>query len=128
MPILNHNNGNINYEVRGEGDPIVLIHGFALDSRIWEKQVEELSKTNKVITYDLRGFGKSSLPNGKYSHTEDLHELLKELNIQDPKIVGHSFGGEIAVEYALNYPNEVNNLVLISPSLRGVKVNSEWED
>jgi len=127
MPILNHNNGNINYEVRGEGDPIVLIHGFALDSRIWEKQVEELSKTNKVITYDLRGFGKSSLPNGKYSHTEDLHELLKELNIQDPKIVGHSFGGEIAVEYALNYPNEVNNLVLISPSLRGVKVNSEWE-
>ena len=128
MPILNHNNGNINYTVKGEGDPIVLIHGFGLDSRIWEKQVEELSKTNKVITYDLRGFGKSSLPNGKYSHTEDLNQLLKELNIQNAKIVGHSFGGEIAVEYALKYPNEVNSLVLISPSLRGVKVNTrEWE-
>lgn len=126
MPILNHNNGNINYEVKGEGDPIVFIHGFGLDSRIWEKQVEELSKTNKVITYDLRGFGKSSLPNGRYSHSEDLHELLKEINIQNPKIVGHSFGGEIAVEYALRYPNEVNNLVLISPSRRDVKVIQEW--
>lgn len=49
MPILNHNNGNINYEVRGEGDPIVLIHGFALDSRIWEKQVEELSITYTTV-------------------------------------------------------------------------------
>ena len=128
MPILNHNNGSINYKVEGEGDPIVLIHGFGLDSRIWVKHVEELSKTNKVITYDLRGFGKSSLPNGRYSHTEDLNQLLKELNIQKAKIVGHSFGGEIAVEYALKYPNEVNSLVLISPSLQGVKVNTrEWE-
>lgn len=127
MPILNHNNGDINYEVKGEDDPIVLIHGFGLDSRIWGKHVEELSKTNKVITYDLRGFGKSSLPSGTYSHSEDLHELLKELNIQNPKIVGHSFGGEIAVEYALRYPNEVNNLVLISPSRRDVNLIPEWE-
>ena len=103
MPILNHNNGNINYEVKGEGDPIVLIHGFGLDHRIWEKQVEELSKTNKVIAYDLRGFGKSSLPNEKYSHSEDLNQLLKELNVKNAKIVGHSFGGELAVEYALKY-------------------------
>ena len=128
MPILNHNNGNINYTVKGEGDPVVLIHGFGLDSRIWVKQVEELSKTNKVITYDLRGFGKSSLPNGRYSHTEDLNQLLKELNIQSSKIVGHSFGGELAVEYALKYPNKVNSLVLISPSLRGIKGDtSDWE-
>ena len=128
MPTLNHNNGDINYSVKGEGTPIILIHGFGLDSRIWEKQVEQLSKTNKVITYDLRGFGMSSLPNGKYSHTEDLNQLLKELNIQDTKIVGHSFGGEIAVDYALKYPNEVNSLILISPSLRGVKGDtSEWK-
>lgn len=128
MPIFNHNNGNINYSVTGQGDPIVLIHGFVLDSRIWNKQVEQLSKTNKVITFDMRGFGKSSLPNGKYSHTEDLHELLKELKVENAKIVGHSFGGEVATEYALKYPNEVNSLVLISPSLRGVKGDtSEWE-
>jgi len=128
MPILNYNNGNIYYEVKGEGNPIVLIHGFGLDSRIWKKQVEELSKTNRVITYDLRGFGKSSLPNGKYSHIEDLNQLLKELNIKNTKIVGHSFGGEIAIDYALKYSNEVSSLVLISPSLRGIKGDSsEWE-
>ncbi len=128
MPFLNYNNGDINYTVKGEGTPIVLIHSFGLDSRIWEKQVEQLSKTNKVITYDLRGFGKSSLPNGKYSHTEDLNQLLKGLNIQNAKLVGHSFGGEIAVEYSLKYPNKVDSLVLISPSLRGVKGDtSEWE-
>jgi pimeloyl-ACP methyl ester carboxylesterase len=128
MPIFNHNRGEIYYSVQGDGDPIVLIHGFGLDSRMWNKQVTELSKTNKVITYDMRGFGKSSLPVGKYSHQEDLHELLKSLNISESKIVGHSFGGEVATEYALKYPNEVKSLVLISPALSGVKGDStEWE-
>ncbi len=128
MPILNHNNGKISYTVSGEGDPIVLIHGFGLDQRIWEKQVKELSKTNKVVTYDLRGFGESSLPNGTYSHSDDLNALLKELNISNAKIVGHSFGGEVAIEYALKYPNEVTSLILISPALSGVRGDStEWE-
>lgn len=128
MAIFNYNAGYINYTVQGEGDPIVLIHGFGLDSRMWKQQVEKLSKTNKVITYDLRGFGKSSLPTGRYSHQEDLHELLQSLGISEVKIVGHSFGGEVATEYALKYPNEVNSLILISPALSGVKVdNTEWE-
>lgn len=128
MPIFNHNGGDINYEVKGEGEPIVLIHGFGLDSRMWSSQVDELSKTNKVITYDMRGFGKSSIPLEQYSHAEDLHELLQSLGISEAKIVGHSFGGEVAVEYALKYPNEVNSLVLLSPALNGVKGDSsEWE-
>ena len=128
MPVFNHNSGNINYEIKGEGDPIVLIHGFGLDSRIWNAQVQELSRTNKVVTYDMRGFGKSSIPSKKYSHSEDLHELLKSLNISEAPIVGHSFGGEVAVDYALKYPNEVNSLLLFSPSLSGVKGDSfEWK-
>lgn len=128
MPAFNYNGGDINYNIQGNGEPIVLIHGFGLDSRMWGKLVEELSKTNKVITYDMRGFGKSSLPINRYSHVEDLHELLKSLNISKKKIVGHSFGGEIAIEYALRYPNEVNNLVLISSGLSGIKGDhNEWE-
>jgi 3-oxoadipate enol-lactonase len=132
MPTFNHNNGEIYYETHdethGEGEPIVLIHGFALDSRVWQGQVKELSQTNKVITYDLRGFGKSSLPNGKYSHHEDLHELLKHLDIKEAKLVGHSFGGEVAVNFALEYPEEVSSLILISSSLGGVEGDSsEWE-
>lgn len=128
MAIFNYNGGDINYTIQGTGDPIVLIHGFGLDSRMWKKQAEELSKTITVITYDMRGFGKSSLPINKYSHLEDLHELLKSLGISEAKIVGHSFGGEVATEYALKYPSEVNSLVLISPALSGVKNDSsEWE-
>lgn len=128
MSLLNHNRGSINYTVKGEGDPIVLIHGFGLDSRMWNTQIQELSKTNKVISYDMRGFGKSSVPSEQYSHVEDLHELLKFLNIPKAKIVGYSFGGEVSTEYALKYPDEVNSLVLFSPSLSGVKGDSsEWE-
>lgn len=129
MSTFNYNGGEIDYSVKGEGDSIVLIHGFGLDSRIWDKQVEELSKTNKVVTYDLRGFGESSLPSGKYDHTEDLHELLKNLKISNPEIVGHSFGGEIAVDYALEYPEEVKSLVLVSPGLSGMGGdNTEWNE
>ena len=129
MPTFNHNNGEIYYETNGKGDPIVLIHGFALDSRVWKEQVKKLSETNTVVTYDLRGFGKSSLPVGKYSHHDDLHALLKQLNIKKTKLVGHSFGGEIAVNFALEYPEEASSLVLISSSLGGVKGDSkEWEE
>jgi len=129
MPTLKDKDSNIHYEVEGEGNPIVLIHAFGLDSRIWKKQVEELSKTNKVITYDMRGFGESSLPEGEYNHADDLHKLLKELGIERSKIVGHSLGGQVAIEYALKYPDEVNSLVLISTALSGVRGDtSEWEE
>lgn len=128
MATFNHNDGEIYYEVNGKGASIILIHGFGLDSRIWRKQVKELSKTNKVVTYDLRGFGKSSLPSGKYSHHEDLYELLKHLNIKEAKLVGHSFGGEVAVNFALEYPGKVKSLVLISSALGGVKGDTkEWD-
>jgi len=127
MPAFNFKGGDIHYTIQGSGDPIVLIHGFGLDSRMWNKQVQELSKTNRVVTYDMRGFGKSSLPVGQYSHQEDLHELLKSLDISEAKIVGHSFGGAVAIEYALRYPNEVRSLVLISSGLSGAKGdNTEW--
>lgn len=128
MSFFSHNNAQIYYEIHGEGDPIVLVHGFGLDSRIWKKQVKELSKTNKVITYDLRGFGRSSLPTGKYSHHDDLYALLNHLGIKEAKLVGHSFGGEVAVNFALEYPEKVRSLVLISSALGGVKADTkEWD-
>ena len=125
MPIFNNprDNSNIYYEVHGQGSPIVLIHGFGLDSRIWKHQVEELSKNHTVITYDVRGFGKSSKPTGEYKDYEDLHDLLVELKINHlkPTIVGHSAGAEIAVEYALTYKEDTGGLFLISPALNGIK-------
>jgi len=130
MPKLKVNNGEIFYSVYGESNSntIVLIHGFALDSRAWKLQIDELSKRNKVVVYDLRGFGKSTEPNGEYDHVEDLYSLMKLLNIKKALIVGHSFGGAIAINFALKHKKMVEGLILLSPSVDGYKVyNPFWE-
>ena len=67
-----YNNGRIYYEVTGTGAPIVFIHGFTLDHRMWQPQVEAFGQSHQVIAYDARGFGKSSLPDGPYDHAGDL--------------------------------------------------------
>ncbi len=127
MSFFKYNGGDIYYSVVGEGEPIVFIHGFGLDSRMWKPQVQELSTNYRVITYDLRGFGKSSVPVDKYSHVGDLHTLLQHLGINTSSLVGHSFGGEIAIQFTLEYPDIVNRLVLISSSLSGYSFeNSSW--
>ena len=129
MSILQYNNGNISYEVYGEDSsktPLVLIHGFPLDRREWELQVEEFVKEgHKVVTYDMRGFGESSLPVESYSHAGDLKELLNSLGIEKAKICGHSFGGEVAIDFAIKNPDSVEGLILLSPSLGSFGVDRE---
>jgi pimeloyl-ACP methyl ester carboxylesterase len=97
---------------------------------MWKPQVEFLSKGFKVITYDLRGFGNSSIPNNsKYSHVDDLKELLKHLGVDRVSIIGHSFGSAIAVDFTLKYPKMVDKIVLIAPSLSGYySENKLWEE
>jgi pimeloyl-ACP methyl ester carboxylesterase len=67
------NGTRLYYEIAGAGHPLVLIHGYTLDNRMWEDQFEVFSKQYKVLRYDLRGFGKSAHPSPgeKYCHTED---------------------------------------------------------
>src|ERR1700740_2525936 len=83
------NSGDIQlyYEDHGSGDPVVLIHGYPLSGASWEKQVSALlSAGHRVITYDRRGFGKSSQPTIGYNYdtfAEDLHKLLAQLNLRD---------------------------------------------
>ena len=108
------NNSRIYYEIAGIGEPIVLIHGWSFDTRCWDNQFEIFSKEYRVLRYDLRGFGRSSLPDSgqPYSHTEDLVSLLEYLNIKKAHIVGHSFGGKIAFDFVLTYPEKVISLIL----------------
>jgi len=128
MAILKHNNGEIYYSVVGRGESIIFIHGFGLDSRMWRPQVEELSKTHQVIAYDLRGFGRSSLPIAVYSHVDDLNALIGHLGVSVVALVGHSFGGEIALNYTIKYPEKIKNLFLIASSLSGYPFeNILWE-
>lgn len=124
---VEYNQGKLYFERNGNGTPIVFVHGFSLDQRMWDNQKEYFSKNYQVITYDLRGFGQSSLPNGSYSHHDDLNALLNYLNIKAAHIVGLSLGGEIALDFVLSYPDSVLSLTLIDSSLGGFSGKVDWD-
>ncbi|MEV5432598.1 alpha/beta hydrolase [Streptomyces sp. NPDC052701] len=91
----------LHYEDRGAGRPVVLIHGYPLDGNSWEGQVPALlAAGNRVITYDRRGFGKSSQPAAGYDYdtfASDLNTLMEALDLRDAVLVGFSMGtGEVA--------------------------------
>ena len=115
MPLITvaqENSGNIDlyYEDHGAGTPIVLIHGWPLSGRSWEKQVPALLEVGfRVITYDRRGFGESSRPTFGYDYdtlAEDLHSVLAELDLRDVTLVGFSMGGGEVARYLGTYGSE----------------------
>ena len=120
------NDGKIYYETVGSGEPIVFVHGFTLDHTMWQPQVEFFSKDYQVITYDARGFGRSSLPDSPYGHAADLRALFEHLGIEQAHLVGLSMGGRIATNFALAYPNTVKSLVLMDSALDGYKSEVDW--
>jgi pimeloyl-ACP methyl ester carboxylesterase len=99
------NSGDVElyYEDHGSGKPVVLIHGYPLSGASWEKQVPVLLNAGyRVITYDRRGFGKSSHPTEGYNYdtfAEDLHQLITHLKLQDFTLVGFSMGGGEVARY-----------------------------
>ena len=115
------NDVSLHYSVYGSGKSIILIHGNFIDSRIWEYQIEVLSNKNQVISYDLRGYGKSDIPRCPFSHVDDLKSLIEYLDIGEVTLVGSFLGGSIAIDFALKYPNLVQKLILIAPALTGYK-------
>ena len=106
------NSGNIElyYEDHGTGKPVVLIHGWPLSGRSWEKQVPVLLEAgHRVITYDRRGFGDSSKPTFGYDYdtfADDLHSLMTELNLREATLVGFSMGGGEVARYIGTYGSE----------------------
>ncbi|MFC4098953.1 alpha/beta fold hydrolase [Paenibacillus xanthanilyticus] len=98
---------DIYYEDQGSGKPIVLIHGWPLSGRSWEAQVPALVEAGyRVITYDRRGFGKSSQPWGGYDYdtfSADLNRLLEHLNLNEVTLVGFSMGGGEVARYIGTY-------------------------
>ncbi|MCK4816974.1 alpha/beta hydrolase [bacterium] len=111
---------NLYYEITGSGPTLVLIHGFALDSRLWDPQFKEFSKNIRVLRYDMRGFGKSDLSAGEpYSHSKDLKTLLDHLNISKAYILGLSLGGMVATDFILQYPEMVDALITVDSTLGG---------
>ncbi len=118
--VIELNRSRIYYEAAGSGPPVVLLHGFSLDTRMWDDQFEPLAEHFRVIRYDLRGFGKSALPTGEaYSHVDDLKALLDHFDFPHVYLVGLSRGGAVALDFALTHPNRVLSLVLIDTVLGG---------
>ena len=124
MPYLTvgkENSGNIElyYEDHGSGQPVVLIHGYPLSGASWEKQLPVLLEAGyRVITYDRRGFGKSSQPTTGYNYNtfaEDLHRLISQLNLHDFSLAGFSMGGGEVARYLGKYGSKgVSKAVIIS--------------
>jgi non-heme chloroperoxidase len=141
MPFITvgkENSGNIElyYEDHGSGKPVVLIHGYPLSGASWERQVPVLlGEGHRVITYDRRGFGKSSQPTTGYNYdtfAEDLHKLVTQLDLRDFALVGFSMGGGEVARYIGKYGSTgVSKAVIISgvpPFLLKTSDNPEGVD
>lgn len=98
------------YEVYGNGIPVVFINGLNSSLESWYHQIPLLNNGYKKILYDCRGQGRSDKPKSGYSgghHTRDLKSMLSHLKISRAHLVGHSFGGFIALNYAISYPDDI---------------------
>jgi non-heme chloroperoxidase len=122
LTIGEENSGPIDlyYEDHGSGPPVVLIHGYPLSSRAWDKQVPVLLEAgHRVITYDRRGFGKSSQPTTGYDYdtfAADLAALLDTLDLREAALVGHSMGtGEVTRYLGAHGSGRIAKGVLVSP-------------
>jgi 3-oxoadipate enol-lactonase len=112
--------GRFCYEVAGRGEPVVLVHGFSLDRRMWDDQWNVLADRYRVMRYDARGFGRSSPPErSPYANYEDLRLLIDCLGLQHPHLVGLSMGGGIVLDFAIAYPNELRSLTVIDSIVGG---------
>jgi pimeloyl-ACP methyl ester carboxylesterase len=132
----NSTDSQLYYEDHGSGDPVVLIHGYPLSGASWEKQVPALlAAGHRVITYDRRGFGKSSQPTTGYNYdtfAEDLRKLVTQLKLRDFSLVGFSMGGGEVARYIGKYGSKgVSKAVImggIPPFLLKTPDNPEGVD
>jgi non-heme chloroperoxidase len=119
MPYTTIGKEHLYYEDHGSGKPVVLIHGYPLSGASWEKQtVALLAAGHRVITYDRRGFGKSSQPTTGYNYdtfAEDLHKLITQLELRDFALAGFSMGGGEVARYIGKYGSSgVSKAIFIS--------------
>jgi 3-oxoadipate enol-lactonase len=117
------------YETAGEGETVVLIHAFMLDTRTWDDQFEAYAQRYRVIRYDARGFGRSDVPRAgePYSHADDLAALLDLLGAGGPvHVVGLSMGGRFALDFAVVHPERLRSLTVIDTVVGGWPWSRQW--
>jgi len=120
------NGVKLHYLVTGQGDPVLLLHGFGQSSQMWRPLMRELAKNHTVIAADLRGAGQSDAPTEGYTKAgmaRDMHALMTGLGYSKVSIVGHDIGMMVTYAYAAQFPNEVEKVVLLEALLPGI---GEW--
>jgi len=118
------NDIDMHYELSGQGECLVLIHGYSDNLNMWYRQVPEFSKHCRVLTYDVRGFGQTGRRAADYSmglFAEDLHALLGALKISKACVLGYSMGGRIGLEFTLRHPEAVRGLVFANSGVGGAR-------
>jgi len=121
MPIANINGVDLNYEVTGQGEAVVFLHGMTGSTQDWTNQIAVLSSKYKVVALDMRGHGKSGAPSREEEYSipifaNDVFTLLRMLDIKKCCLGGHSIGGFIALQFALEHQNMLAGLVLVDTS------------
>ena len=115
MPHVNVNGIDIGYAIHGEGEPVVFINGYTMVKEAWGKITDEVSKHFRVVAFDNRGVGESSVPAGDFTIADmaaDTVGLMDALNIDSAHIFGVSMGGLIAQILLLDYPDRIKKAVL----------------
>lgn len=118
---------DLHYEVRGTGEPIVLIHSGGTDLREWQFVESRLTQHYRVIAVDMRGTGQSPPPLQPANYIEDVRDLLDHLNLDRATLVGHSIGGQVAIDFALTAPERVSNLILLGSGLTGYQYSLDFQ-
>ncbi len=117
---------NLRYTDMGEGLPLVFIHGFPLSRGVWQKQIEALQSSYRVIAPDLRGLGESETQPGLTTmeqYAADLGALFQQLTTRPVVLIGHSMGGYVALAFARQFPEMLSGLVLV-----GTKAGADTAD
>ncbi len=131
MPYINSGDIRIYYEEKGAGEPLVFLHGFSLDRRMWRGQIDYFSKKYRVITPDARGHGQSDAPDSGYSRenrVSDLLALADKLKLERFHLIGLSMGGGDALRFAIDFQERLKTLTLAGSTAAGWKPTVQFRN
>lgn len=115
----------LSYEEAGSGDPLVLLHAGVADRRMWKQQIPAFAARYRVIRYDLRGYGNSTLPDEPFAPHDDLRAVLDGLQITRAHILGVSMGGTVALDFAIAYPERLASLIVCGSTPSGTSATPD---
>jgi esterase len=132
VPHVDVNGVRLYYEERGSGTPILGVHGAGSSAVFWEGPAEKLSELGRVVIYDRRGCSRSERPEpyeltSVQEHTDDALALLRELDAEPAVLIGRSYGGTVALDFGLRYPESTLGIALLESAVIGLSPEyDEW--